>query len=121
MMWKINYKDWRLGWYHISDFAVCGFTFVRPDSRSGVSETGESGTLILDVAGATDVETIVRQIFRLVLNTEEHEAREFFRYGEQRPFDPHVQLINQAGEIPAPTLTGSAFLPTPQVSQQEGE
>lgn len=68
--------------------------FERPDMVTGDIMTGHSGSVIIywSQPGVT-VETIVRMIFGMTVRLEEHETREFFKFGDQRPFDPHVKLI----------------------------
>ena len=67
--------------------------YTRPDSRRpSVLELGESGTLLVNIEDETE-ESLVRKVWGMTMRLEEHEAREFFMYGDQRPFDPHVTLI----------------------------
>lgn len=67
--------------------------YTRPDSRRpSVLELGESGKLLVNIQEETE-ESLVRKVWGMTMRLEEHEAREFFMYGDQRPFDPHVTLI----------------------------
>ena len=51
-----------------------------------------SGSVILKLSELTE-ESLVRSIWGMTLRLEEHECREFFMYGDERPFDPHKELI----------------------------
>lgn len=64
----------------------------RPDSQTLRTETGDNGPFYINLETATE-ESVVRQIWDRVVAAEIHEAREFFSYGDERPFWPHHQLI----------------------------
>lgn len=99
---NISYKPgWRLAWNYIrldgevlnATFLSVRWVFTRPDSfDQDTIEEGDSGPAIIDPTQTTE-EGLVRRIFQLALSCEEHECREFFRYGDQTPFWPHIPLI----------------------------
>jgi hypothetical protein len=67
--------------------------YTRPNARRpSVLELGESGKLLVNIENETE-ESLVRKVWGMTFRLEEHEAREFFMYGDQRPMDPHVELI----------------------------
>lgn len=91
----IRYKEgYWLQWspvYPRQSFKVW-WQFRRPDSRTGVETYGKSGYVSFEKDDLTE-EALVRGVWGMTLRLEEHEAREFFMYGDQKPFDPHQVLI----------------------------
>ncbi len=92
---RIQYKHghW-LKWDEVADevFKVW-WEFERPDSHNRtVWGIGRSGPVLVNIADH-DRESLVRTIFGMTLRLEEHECREFFTYGPERPFDPHKSLL----------------------------
>jgi hypothetical protein len=64
----------------------------EPDARD---KTGRTPVMIyasigIPVADA-DEQGLLRQVFEFICNIERHEAAEWFRYNETRPFDPHAR------------------------------
>ena len=68
------------------------WSFKRLDATTGVMGFGKSGYVSFEKDGLTE-EALVRGVWGMTLRLEEHEAREFFMYGDQKPFDPHQVLI----------------------------
>jgi hypothetical protein len=76
-----------------TDIQEIWWQYTRPDARRpSVLEMGESGKLLVNITEETE-ESLVRKVWGMTLRLEDHEAREFFTYGDQRPMDPHVELI----------------------------
>lgn len=71
--------------------------FERPNcynpSEWGV---GRSGPVTIHLPDVFNAEQLVRMVFGMTMRLEEHEAREFFLYKGDRPFDPHVPLIKDS-------------------------
>lgn len=91
-----SYKpDYELVHKRVSDTHVnAWWHFKRVNTITGEEGWGESGPVTFDLndPGLTE-EAVVRGIWGMTLRLEEHEAREFMRYFDQRPFDPHKRLI----------------------------
>lgn len=75
------------------------WSFERPDcnnpSEWGV---GRSGPVTVYLPDIYTEEQLVRTVFGMTMRLEEHEAREFYMYNGDRPFDPHVPLIKKSIE-----------------------
>ena len=70
--------------------------FNRPDCYDPTEwGIGRSGPIVIYLPHVYGREQLVKMIFSMTLRLEEHEAREFFLYGIQRPFDPHKNLIDR--------------------------
>lgn len=97
---QINYKPLHeLKWDIINDDVLeVYWSFERPDcldpSEWGI---GRSGPVIVYLPHIYTDEQLVRIVFGMTMRLEEHEAREFFAYGIERPFDPHRALISKHG------------------------
>ncbi len=97
---SISYKPGhKLRWKEVAtDVLEVYWEFERPDclnpSEWGV---GRSGPVTIYLPHLYSEEQLVRTIFGMTIRLEEHEAREFFTYGIQRPFDPHRALVAQHG------------------------
>lgn len=93
----IRYKPgYYLDWDDWGEFITIWWKYSRPDSRNpDVIETGMSGeiTLYIPSLDPEDPEPLIRAVFGMTMRLEEHEAREFFMYRDQRPFDPHKRLL----------------------------
>lgn len=91
---QISYKPFHtLKWEWSGSYASIWWEYTRPDSRRpSVLELAESGILLVNIQEETE-ESLVRKVWGMTLRLEEHEAREFFMYGDQRPMDPHIPLI----------------------------
>ena len=92
----IHYKPGhKLIWEEVADdvFEIW-WNFKRPDcynpSEWGV---GRSGAVTVYLPHVYTKEQLVRTIFGMTMRLEEHECREFFLYGLERPFDPHKELL----------------------------
>jgi hypothetical protein len=93
---NIRYKNgWRPIFSHgPSDTQmVVQWEFARPDAITGLFDVGQGAPFIFDLAMDWTEEALVRTMFALALRVEEHECREFFQYGDQRPFWPHLKLV----------------------------
>lgn len=68
--------------------------FKRPDCYNPEEwGVGRSGPVIVYLPDVHTKEQLVRIIFGMTMRLEEHECREFFGYGLERPFDPHKELL----------------------------
>jgi hypothetical protein len=65
-------------------------TFVRPDTDTGLVETGKGGWHHVPF-GSTE-SAIVKRAFVACMMILEHELREAFEYGGRRVFDPHASV-----------------------------
>jgi len=94
---RITYKEgWKLDWMESDGLLLFEWQSRRPDSRTGEVEVGRGGPNFLRTYDLTE-ESLVRMVFAAALRFEEHECREFFMYDDQRPFDPHKDLIVPLG------------------------
>lgn len=96
----IHYKPLHtLRWEEVAeDVLEVWWQFQRPDCLDPTEwGTGRSGPELLYLPHIYDKEQLVRKIFAMTLRLEEHEAREFFAFGVERPFDPHRRLIDAHG------------------------
>lgn len=94
---RIRYKEgWKLDWVEHDGLLLFEWKSRRPDSRTGAVEVGSGGPNYLRTYDLTE-EMLVRMIFAAALRFEEHECREFFMYDDQRPFDPHTELVVPLG------------------------
>lgn len=100
ILWSIKYKPgWELKWARVwgGDLGWLlqfEWTCTRPD-REDVTliEIGHGGVNTIPFSEITDAERLVKLVFAAALRYEEHECREFFMVGDQRPFDPHKRLM----------------------------
>ncbi len=97
---SIRYKpDHELKWENVApEVFQIYWEFERPDCDNP-SEwgTGRSGPVTVYLPHIYTREQLVRIVFGMTLRLEEHEAREFFRYGILKPFDPHKNLVDEHG------------------------
>lgn len=97
---QIKYKPKHtLKWEYVKDSVLeVWWEFERPDclnpSEWGI---GKSGPVTVYLPHVYSREQLVRMVFGMTMRLEEHEAREFFQYGIQRPFDPHRNLVDEHG------------------------
>jgi hypothetical protein len=101
---SIDYKpNHELKWDEIDeDVLEVWWEFDRPDCLDPTEwGVGRSGPELLYLPHIYEKEQLVRKIFAMTLRLEEHEAREFFRFGIERPFDPHRRLIDAHGRYEA--------------------
>lgn len=85
---RIRYRDWSLRWRAWeSDLREFRWEWVAEDPVTSLPVRCVSRSWIMPWAVAE--EQVVRMAFAAALAAEEHEARERFWYGAERPFDPH--------------------------------
>lgn len=92
-----QYKPgYKLKYEHVYDkkFVNAWWEFPRKDAISHLMGIGRSGHVTFELMDPKLTEEIVvRGIWGMTLRLEEHEAREFFHYFDQRPFNPHQKLV----------------------------
>lgn len=101
VMFAARYRNWGLAYTFDKDYLIFWWEFDAPDAYewdgSAFSYTAyplgrqRSGRTILDMKDLTD-DRLVLALFRSVRQAEDHEAREFFRYQNGMPFDPHRKV-----------------------------
>lgn len=75
-------------------FVHAWWDFPRVNVLTGEEGIGHSGHVTFDLLSEElTEENVVRGIWGMTLRLEEHEAREFFGYFDQRPFEPHQKLV----------------------------
>lgn len=86
---------------HGEEILIVYWEFLRPDCYNP-SEwgNGRSGPITIYLPEIYSKEQLVRMVFGMTMRLEEHEAREFFLFNGDRPFDPHVPLIKDDSELP---------------------
>jgi hypothetical protein len=90
----ITYKpDWRLHAGLDEDYFMMWWSFTAPDATTGIISNWSTEAFYFPQHLIRDEEHVVRLAFRLALQAEEHECREFFQYNGKRPFNPHTNLI----------------------------
>jgi len=80
--WKFSNSTFKVWW-----------EFERLDSVTGEMGIGTSGYVSFEMGPDLTEEALVRGVWGMTLRLEEHEAREFFMYDDQKPFDPHQRLV----------------------------
>lgn len=99
---QIEYKPgWRLEWEWTSPdwpFGAPMLLQIRwhmlvPDAYEPERLVRFTSAWVIPYWEHLDEESLVREVYRLTLRAEEHEAGEFFQYKGARPFDPHRSVI----------------------------
>ncbi len=100
---QISYKPgWTLEWdiekgcgwndsQHMLQIRWHTYTRDRDDHRKMVFLTS---AWIIPHWDTLDKEGLVREVWGLTQRAELHEAGEFFMYGVERPFDPHLPVLH---------------------------
>lgn len=98
---QMSYKPgWRIEAKPIID--KFGYDALEVSLRMRVTDAYDHSRTVMFQSAAVlhmlerqDEEGLVRDVMRLIERAEVHEAREFFTYRGERPFDPHDSVLEE--------------------------